>query len=56
MQAFILCRCQIVIHLFFQGTTTYFSENCNEQDAEIAQEFMVSKVIYLFCPTRKAVK
>ena len=27
----------------FQGTTTYFSSNCDTQDAEVAQEFMNAK-------------
>lgn len=29
---------------YFQGITTYFSFNCDISDAEIAQEFMTSKV------------
>ena len=35
-----------------QGTTTYFSANCDKRDAEIAQEFMVSMVtitVLVYC-------
>lgn len=28
----------------FQGTTTYFSSNCDVVDAKVAQEFMSAKV------------
>ena len=31
-------------HIFFQGTTSYYSSNCDQKDAELAQEFMNSKV------------
>ena len=30
--------------MLLQGTTTYFSSNCDKQDAEYAQEFLNSKV------------
>ena len=31
-----------------EGITTYFSGNCTAKDAEIAQEFMISKVYAVY--------
>ena len=28
---------------FMQGTTTYYSSNCDLQDAEVTQEFLIEK-------------